>query len=168
FFGVGLLALIGSLAAVAFVRLTGIVLLGSPRSEAAEHAHESSPWMVGPMVLLVFLCLVAAILPQTLTGWMSGALDQALGQESGQTLVELQRSDAPLAAVGSVNTAALIAIAAGMLGLWAWSRRVVPGRGATWGCGYIRPTVRMQYTGGSFAATIADQLLPRFLRPQTA
>ena len=50
---VGLLALIGGLAAITFVRLTGIVLLGSPRSEAARHAHESSPWMLGPMLLLV-------------------------------------------------------------------------------------------------------------------
>lgn len=167
FFGVGLLALIGSLAAVAFVRLTGIVLLGSPRSDTAEHAHESSPWMLGPMVLLVFLCFAAAIFPQTLTGWMSGALDQVLGRESGQVLIELERSDAPLAAVGYVNAAVLIAVAAGMFGFWAWSRRVVTGRGATWGCGYVRPTVRMQYTGCSFAATIAEQLLPRFLRPQT-
>ena len=48
---VGLLALVGGLAAIAFVRLTGIVLLGSPRSEAARHAHESSPWMLGPMAV---------------------------------------------------------------------------------------------------------------------
>ena len=33
-------ALIGGLTALAFVRLTGIVLLGSPRSQAAQNAHE--------------------------------------------------------------------------------------------------------------------------------
>ena len=67
-FAVGLLALIGGLAAIAFVRLTGIVLLGSPRSEAARHAHESSPWMLGPMLVLVFLCLTVAVIPQTVAG----------------------------------------------------------------------------------------------------
>ena len=56
FLVVGLLALVGGLAAITFVRLTGIVLLGSPRSEAARHAHESSPWMLAPMLLLGFLC----------------------------------------------------------------------------------------------------------------
>lgn len=168
FFGVGLLALIGSLAAVAFVRLTGIVLLGSPRSEAAEHAHESSPWMVGPMVLLVFLCFIAAIFPQALHGLMSGALNQVLGHDPGQAVFELERAEAPLSVVGYVNAAALIAVAAGMLGLRAWSRRAGSSQGATWGCGYVRPTVRMQYTGCSFAEMLAEQLLPRFLRPQTA
>ena len=59
-----LLALIGGLAAITFVRLAGIVLLGSPRSDAAEHAHESSAWMLGPMAVLVVLCLVVAAIPQ--------------------------------------------------------------------------------------------------------
>ena len=42
---VGLVALVGGLAVLCFVRLVGIVLLGSPRGEAAAQAHESSPWM---------------------------------------------------------------------------------------------------------------------------
>jgi hydrogenase-4 component B len=168
FFGVGLLALIGSLAAVAFIRLTGIVLLGSPRSEAAGFAHESSPWMLAPMLLLVFLCLTAAVFPQTMTDWMSGALDQVLGREAWHTLVGLEQSEAPLSVVGYVNAAVLTAIAAGMLGLLVWSRRAAQGRGATWGCGYVMPTVRMQYTGRSFAEMLAEQLLPYFLRPHTA
>ena len=168
YFGVGLLALIGSLAAVAFIRLTGIVLLGSPRSEAAEHAHESSPWMLGPMALLVFLCLAAAIVPQTVTGLLSGTLDQVLGQEAWHTFVESQRSEAPLSVVGSVNAAALITIAVGWIGFVAWSRRAVPGKGATWGCGYVMPTARMQYTGRSFSEMIGEQLVPHFLRPHLA
>jgi NADH:ubiquinone oxidoreductase subunit 5 (subunit L)/multisubunit Na+/H+ antiporter MnhA subunit len=168
FFAVGILALIGSLAAVAFVRLTGIVLLGSPRSEAARHAHESSPWMLGPMLLLVVLCLAVAMVPQVVTGWMAGALDQVLGRQAGGTLAELRSSEAPLSIIGYVNAGTLIAIAAGMLGLLAWSRRALRAEGPTWGCGYVRPTVRMQYTGRSFAEMIAEHLLPRFLRPHAA
>src|SRR5258706_7001413 len=69
---IGLLALIGGLAALAFVRLIGIAFLGSPRSPAAEHAHESSQWMRGPMLLLVASCLLLAVLPScgvNLLGW---------------------------------------------------------------------------------------------------
>lgn len=168
FFGVGLLALIGTLAVVAFVRLTGIALLGSPRSEAAQNARESSPWMLGPMVLLVLLCLAAAVFPQTMIGWMSGALEQVLGREAWRTFAEQEQSEAPLSFVGQLNAVVLVAIASGVLGLLVWSRRGVVSRAATWGCGYIMPTVRMQYTGGSFAEMIAEQLLPQFLRPRTA
>ena len=31
-----------------------------------------------------------------------------------------------------------------------------PGRGPTWDCGYVRPTVRMQYTASSFAQPLTD------------
>src|SRR5206468_10611985 len=96
FLAVGLLALVGGLAAIAFVRLTGIVLLGAPRSEAARHAHESSPWMLGPMLLLVVLCLGAAVVPQTVTGFLLPVLDQVLGGEASLTLLELESVEAPL------------------------------------------------------------------------
>lgn len=124
--------------------------------------------MLGPMLLLVLLCLVVAVVPQLVTGWMAGALDQILGWQTGRTLVELESSEAPLSIVGYVNAGVLLSIAAGMLGLLVWSRQAVRAEGPTWGCGYVRPTVRMQYTGRSFAELLAEHLLPRFLRPHTA
>ena len=52
--------------------------------------------------------------------------------------------------------------------LLALTRKSLRAQGATWGCGYAKPTTRMQYTGRSFAEMIADNLLPGFLRPRTA
>ena len=165
---VGLLSLVGGLAVVAFVRLTGVVLLGSPRSDAARHAHESSPWMLAPMLLLVFLCLVLAVFPQLATGWMGGVLDQILGWDAGRARTELESSEASLSIVGSVNAWTVIAVGAAALAFVALSRKAARAEGPTWGCGYVRPTVHMQYTGRSFAEMIAEHLLPRFLRPRTS
>jgi hydrogenase-4 component B len=166
-FAVGLLALIGALAAVAFVRLTGIVLLGSPRSEAARHAQESSPWMLGPMLVLVVLCLTVAVIPQAVARSFSAVLAQVLGPDAGRTLLDLEASDAPLHVLGGINAGLLVAITAGTALFLAGSRRTGQAEGPTWGCGYIRPTERMQYTGRSFAEMLAEHLLPRFLRPHT-
>ncbi|MFI5460555.1 MAG: proton-conducting transporter membrane subunit [Isosphaerales bacterium] len=163
---VSLLALIGGLAAIAFVRLTGIVLLGSPRSEAAAHAHESSPWMLGPMALLVFLCLTVAVVPQRVAGLMPGVLDQVLGGDAGHALQELESSQAPLHLIGNINALTLMAFGAVALVFSVLLRRTALAEGSTWGCGYVKPTVRMQYTGRSFAEMIAERLLPRFLRPR--
>jgi NADH-quinone oxidoreductase subunit L len=59
---------LGSLAALgtAFYmsRLFFLTFVGKPRTPAAEHAHESSPVMWGPLVVLAFLAVVAAWL-----GW---------------------------------------------------------------------------------------------------
>jgi NADH:ubiquinone oxidoreductase subunit 5 (subunit L)/multisubunit Na+/H+ antiporter MnhA subunit len=165
---VGLLALIGGLAAIAFVRLTGIALLGSPRSEAAQHAHESSPWMLGPMAVLVFLCLVVAVAPQRVVGLMPGVLNQVLGRaDAGHDLLALESSESPLQIVGNINAWTLIACGTVALALLALLRRAVQAEGSTWGCGYIEPTARIQYTGRSFAEMTTEHLLPGFLRPRT-
>src|SRR5262249_12927458 len=50
------------------------------------------------------------------------------------------------------------------LGLGLRSRAVE--RGATWGCGYVAPTPRMQYTSSSFAEMLVG-LLRWALRPRT-
>jgi len=164
---IGLLALIGGLAAIAYVRLTGIVLLGSPRTEAAQHAHESSPWMLGPMALLVFLCLTVAVLPQRVAGLTSAVLNQVLGKEAGDPSLVLEPSDAPLHTLGIVNAWTLVAFWAVGVGLSILLQKAARVDSSTWGCGFIKPTVRIQYTGRSFAEMTAEHLLPRFLRPQT-
>ena len=164
---VGLLALIGGLAAISFARFAGIVLLGSPRSEAAEHAHESSWWMLWPMQFLVFLCLIMAVVPQGIAGVLRSTLENVLGRHSDLTLLEMQSTAAPLEIVGRFNAWTVLAIAAAALAMLAWSRKTVRAEGQTWGCGYARPTVRMQYTGRSFSEMMAEHLLPRFLRPRT-
>jgi formate hydrogenlyase subunit 3/multisubunit Na+/H+ antiporter MnhD subunit len=164
---VSLLALIGGLAAVALVRLCGIALLGAPRSKAAEHAHEASPWMLGPMLVLALLCLASAVLPGVVVGLLAAPLEQVLGPASESAWNARVLSEAPLTTLGafSAGTIGLLAlVAAG----WAtWSRQSVSSEGPTWGCGYLRPTPRIQYTGRSFAEMMAEHLLPRFLRPGT-
>jgi hydrogenase-4 component B len=171
-FAIGLLALIGTLAAAAFVRLTGIVLLGSPRSEAAQHAHESSPWLLGPMLVLVVLCLTVAVNPQAVAGLLlrptEGVLSQLSRRDVGEGLLDLDALDAaPLYIVGNLNTVTLIASGVLTALLLVWARQTRQAEGPTWGCGYVKPTQRMQYTGRSFAELLAEHLLPRFLRPHT-
>lgn len=166
-FAVGLLALIGGLGAITFVRLTGIVLLGSPRSEAARHAHESSPWMLGPMLILLLLCFVAAIVPQTVVDLLPGTLVCILGQEAGPVLWDLENSDAPLYILGNLNAWTFMAVGLAGWILAALLRRAARAEESTWGCGYVQPTARIQYTGRSFAELFAEHLLPRFLRPHT-
>jgi formate hydrogenlyase subunit 3/multisubunit Na+/H+ antiporter MnhD subunit len=165
---VGLLALIGGLAALTFLRLIGIVLLGTPRSDAAGQAHEASPGMIGPMLVLAALCVGVAVAPVLIADLFLGVADQIYGWEPGRALRELDDADTPLEIVGNVNGWLLFVLGASALAVMAWLRKSVPATGPTWGCGYARPTARMQYTGRSFAHIIAESLLPRFLRPRTS
>lgn len=162
---VGLLALVGGLAAITFVRLIGIVLLGAPRSEEARHAHESSAWLRGPMFVLAALCVAIAIAPLLVAGRLFGVVDAVFGWQAGQALMAWELTETPLEIVGQLNAWVLAFVGAGAVGLVLWFRRHRPAEGATWGCGYVQPMATMQYTGRSFAEMMAEHLLPRFLRP---
>jgi hydrogenase-4 component B len=165
---VGVLALIGGLATLTFLRLIGIVLLGTPRSDAAQQAHEAPPGMLGPMLVLAVLCVSVAIAPVVIADLFLGVADQIYGWEAGQALRELDAAEAPLEIVGNLNGWMLLVLGGSALAVVAWLRKSVPAAGPTWGCGYARPTAQMQYTGRSFAEMIAEHLLPRFLQPRTS
>lgn len=159
---IGLLALVGGLSAVTFVRLCGVSLLGTPRSEAARHAHESSWWMRGPMVVLAIVCLAAAVFPNHLAASFSGARDAILGAKAH---AGVPAPEAALARIGAFNAWIGAAVVGLALVLALLVRRSASG--PTWGCGYAAPTPRMQYTGRSFDQMVAEWLLPRFLRPRS-
>jgi formate hydrogenlyase subunit 3/multisubunit Na+/H+ antiporter MnhD subunit len=164
---VGLLALVGGLAAIAFVRLAGVTLLGTPRSEAAAGAHESSWWLRAPMMTLLALCFFAALLPQVMANIQAGALDQVLGSSAAAAHAALPQSGVSLLTLGLMNALILAS-----LGLGSWVLVMLTRKnqreGPTWGCGYLRPTARIQYTGRSFAELAAEHLLPRLLRPRVS
>jgi formate hydrogenlyase subunit 3/multisubunit Na+/H+ antiporter MnhD subunit len=159
---VGLVALVGGLAAMAFVRLVGVVLLGVPRSGAAERARESSPGMTVPLLALVAGCVVIALAPQLATGALAGTVETVCGAE----VPRVPAPDTPLATLGLMNAVTFIAVAATALMLATLTRRTAAARHVTWDCGYAAPTARMQYTGRSLAEMLAERLLPRGVRPR--
>lgn len=168
---VGGLALVGALAAVAFVRLAGIVLLGSPRSEASRNAHESPPGMTVPLGFLAVGCVLLALVPGLVLPLLEGPLaviGRSAGESfTGEVLPQLAGTARLLTTLGMV-LAGLWLLVAGLAGvLVLLNQRFGLTRSCTWGCGFLGGTPRIQYTGRSFAEMVAQRLLPRFLRPRT-
>ncbi len=159
----GALAWIGTLAALVFVRLTGIALLGSPRSDSANQAHESSAAMTGPMVVVALLCLGVAVWPDRVMSLLSPAIGQLLGNITGEAVFNVEALS-PLSSLAAINVLMLATIGVFAAGLMFLCRKSARAKRATWGCGYLRPSARMQYTGSSFAMLAADRLLPRPLQ----
>jgi len=143
------LALIGALALACFVKVYGAVFLGTARSDHARHAHESPLAMLMSMGVLAACCfliglapiLIAPVLAKGVSAWAPG-------------LEAVDSHFATLAPLGWITVMGLGLIGASLvvgavLGLQL--RRNGLENGATWGCGYIAPTPRMQYTSSSFA-----------------
>lgn len=164
---VGALALIGGLALLCFVRLIGIALLGEGRSDGARHAHESSLWMTAPIGVLSLLCVTAAVLPGVLVSAMSAPVEQVFGISAARFISTLDAQQTPLAQLGMTNVVVWICLGVGALLFLALQKRASTTSAATWGCGYIAPTCRMQYTGQSFSEFVVTGILPKSLRPKT-
>ena len=144
------LALVGALALACFVKVYGVVFLGTPRS--AEHAagHEAPAGMLLPMTLLCVLCVLIGVAPGLVRLPLQSALSSYQRSLASNGL-------APLVPFGwiSLLAAGLIVLAA--LAALFLSRRTasLPHAVArTWGCGYLRPTARVQYSASSFAAVL--------------
>ncbi|HET9952189.1 MAG TPA: proton-conducting transporter membrane subunit [Candidatus Eisenbacteria bacterium] len=148
-----LLGMTGALALACFVKVCGVVFLGTPRTEAARHAHECGWSMRVPMVVLALACAAIGVGPAFLWPAITRAT-LAWQPQAPVGAVVTFRPPAALVALGAWN-AALIAL--GLLAAVALSlrlRRNGVRRAPTWGCGYAAPTARMQYTAGSFASII--------------
>jgi len=159
------LALIGALAVACFVKVCGAVFLGTPRSAHAEDAHESTASMIAPMGVLVACCCAIGLAPV----WVAPLLGQAVSAWD-KGLPDAGADLAARAPLGWVSVMGLALVAALLLGggLLRWLVRG-GAAGATWGCGYVAPTPRMQYTSSSFAQMLvglfAWVLRPRARRP---
>jgi hydrogenase-4 component B len=150
------LALVGGLAVITFVKLYGIIFLGSPRSEAAAHGHEASATMTGPMMLLAAGCLIAGLAPVLLVQLVTPAVG-FYGGLSAPDIVQVT-STVPIVPLTVVN---IMLIALGLIIGVAYLRKLHTSprsQAATWGCGYLEPTSRMQYTGTSFSEMVVTLL----------
>lgn len=150
-FGAPILALIGALALLCFVKVVGAVFLGQPRSGEAESAHESPISMRFPMAVLGACCVVIGLGPRL----VAPALDGAVESWAVRPTYSLA-SVAPLSALSVGGGVLTLAIGAGLA--WARRTRASASETVTWDCGYAAPSRTMQYTASSFASTIVDSI----------
>lgn len=160
--GAPLLAIVGGLAALCFVKLYGTTFLGSERT--SEEIHESSRFILAPMALLALLCLSAGLFPQALVEYLHPVLGiwtqeptPAYGTAALPPLQWLTYTGLGMILAGGGLAAVL-------------RQRLTATRVAgssTWGCGYLKPAVSMQYTASSFGE-MAVSLFRGMIRPRVA
>ena len=159
------LAMIGGLAVACFVKVYGIVFLGAPRHEDHSAGHEAGLQMLLPMALLAVVCAVIGLAPRLVSDALQRAGQAALPPQSVGALQPLTTL-VPFSIISVVGMILLLLLV--LLAVW-YKKRLASSlvtETATWGCGYQRPTVRMQYSASSFAQML-NGLFAFVLRPHT-
>lgn len=150
------LALAGGLALACFVKIGGVVFLGTPRTERGLAAAAPGRLLEIPPLLLGAACVLIGFLPRVVVPPMMMAGAFVAGRAVPAT------EAAALAAMVGANAMTIFAIVlvllASSIGVVVWRfRGNTPVRHAeTWNCGYPVLTPRMQYTASSFATPLLD------------
>lgn len=169
---IGALALIGGLAAACFSMSFGMAFLGEPRSEQAAVAGPPGWRMHLPLWILAIMCLLVGLFSPKIVAAMAPVVQIVTRYDAAQVAPHLDSGDDPLSAGNLlssivVGTTCLLALA---LAIAVFRKRLLVDRSVeasgTWGCGYIKPEARMQYTGSSFAHPLVD-LFANILRTRS-
>lgn len=147
------LAVIGGLALACFTKVVGVVFQGEPRTPEAENAKEHGVAMMFPMAVLAAACVAIGVYPKVFINMALKAV-QALGLDYDQVPV------APFGQITSnITFAALLFLVLVLIILAVrsiyYKNKTITTSG-TWGCGFTQPTVKMQYTGSSYAGSILE------------
>ncbi len=151
------LAIIGGLALACFTKVMGVIFQGEPRHGFAEHLNENEPMMLVPMVLLAGACALIGLFPK-LVFIMALKGVASLGPLFSEVPIEpfIRMTGHITLAVAIFITVFLIIL---VLRFFLYRGKPVTAFG-TWDCGFTRPTPRMQYTGGSYGASILEFFEP--------
>ncbi len=150
------LAVIGGMASACFTKVVGLAFLGEPRTEQADNASESGIAMGAVMSIMALSCLLIGVLPEPFVRLAFSGIQDI-------TAVSSFNSDSFLLIVRHLSKTAMlfiaIFIAVSLFRKILYLKKEI-GSGSTWGCGFTQPTVRMQYTGTSYAYEMVEFFKP--------
>jgi len=157
------LVLIGGLAMLCFTKAFGVVFLGTARHEFSHDIKEVSIFQLVPLYFLAFFILFIGLIPQLFLNILVKPV--SLFTNIGQaTFIPFQGKE--LDALQPISWAAWGLILFIILILFVKKivlrkRTVVVD--STWGCGYVAPTAKQQYTAGSFVRSYSKRFKPILL-----
>jgi formate hydrogenlyase subunit 3/multisubunit Na+/H+ antiporter MnhD subunit len=152
-FGIFGLSLIGGLAILCFTKAFGTIFLGTPRHTFDHEIHESNRMALIPMYVIVALIVAIGIFPFYFVQALWLPIQQFTGSLPDESMLAVSFS---LSVVQQIGMASLSFIAlAGVV--WLVRKQLTKNKivtwNETWGCGYVAPSPKMQYTASSFVRT---------------
>ncbi len=159
-FSVLALVLIGGLAMLCFTKAFGIVFLGNARHQFHHEIKEVPFLQLLPLYLIAFFIVLIGVFPQFFLNTLSQPVQLFTGMPA-QTVIPFQEKIGDI--LGPVTAGTwifILIIAATFIGRKVMTRNQKVVIGPTWGCGYVAPTEKQQYTAGSFVRAYGKLFKP--------
>ena len=152
------LALIGGLAMLCFTKAFGIIFLGQTRSHFDHEISEPEPAKLFPGYLVVFFILFIGLFPQIFIRLLIKPVSVFT---SGLTDVF-----SPSLIINNLQTISLVVwvFLLAIVSIWTVKRVVLRNNKIvttpTWGCGFVSPDSKMQYTASSYVRSYRKLIGP--------
>ena len=150
------LAVIGGMATACFTKVVGLAFLGEPRTPQADKASESGIAMGAIMTVMALSCFIIGVYPEPFIRLAFSGI-QDISMISGFNTDSFMLIVTQLSRTAMLFIAIFVAVSIFRKILYA---KKEIGSGGTWGCGFTQPTVRMQYTGTSYAYEMVEFFNP--------
>lgn len=166
-FSVLALVMIGGLAMLCFTKAFGIVFLGNARQKFDHQIKEVPFLQLLPLYLIAFFIVFIGVFPQI----FMNALSQPVSIMAGiPSITDMPLPEKTAALLHPVTWGIWILILISLV-LFGLRKLVMQNKKAsletTWGCGYVAPTEKLQYTAGSFVRPYSKLFRPFLLSSKT-
>ena len=149
-FSVLALVLIGGLALLCFTKAFGIVFLGNPRQKFHHEVKEVPFFQLLPLYLIALFIVLIGIFPRVFMNLLFQPVHLLAGiLPDTEVSFPGKMADILQTVTWGVWSFILITLLIFTIRKFVTHKRKAA-VGPTWGCGYVAPTERLQYTAGSF------------------
>ncbi|HNW50063.1 MAG TPA: proton-conducting transporter membrane subunit [Prolixibacteraceae bacterium] len=162
-FSVLALVLIGGLALFCFTKAFGIVFLGQPRKKINHEIKESPFFQWLPLYLIALTILCIGLFPQPFLNVLTKPVNLYSGLIQPSLVPfqdEIAHTVQPIGLASGVFIL-LIALVFSVRKIMIRNREITVS--PTWGCGYVAPQPKIQYTASSFVRTYSKLFNPFLL-----
>jgi len=153
-FSLASLAMIGGISILTFSKTFGTIFLGSPRTVLHNEPREVTKVMLYPHYVILMVMLSIGLFPQFYFTAVLKAVALFLPSASMIPLATVNPAIKIISVIGRYSFMFICVIALVYLVRFVLTKRSVKVFDATWGCGYVAPNTRMQYTGKSFSKSL--------------
>ena len=152
------LVLIGGLAMLCFTKAFGVIFLGNARHPYPVEISEPGFLRLFPKYMIAFLIIAIGLLPQFFMRLLTPTIILLTGSKSYVAL-----SEPFVETMNAISLSAMVFLFICISVYWlkqklTASRKITTS--ATWGCGYIAPSPRLQYTANSFVRSYRKLVRP--------
>jgi formate hydrogenlyase subunit 3/multisubunit Na+/H+ antiporter MnhD subunit len=148
------LSLFGGMSLLTFTKSFSIIFLGSPRDKHRPVHRETLSYDHLPFLMILILMLAIGVFPSFILIPIKHIVLNVLGLSIpiNDALLTIE----PVLSMVGLTSLILILLIGFVYSLrYAIVRKRVVNYSSTWGCGYVAPNARMQYTGKSFSKSLA-------------